>query len=268
VTISDSTRLELELHIDEDQFLPNDIEDEPDRVRDNLSPEVRALMAKYDFTLFAVLEAYSSTFTRLDKVRKPAWMESADATPEPTCTKIYYASRTHSQLSQVLHELEKLKINLSPASVVALHSNGRETQQRLSDVASAKRRISTHDEEDESFPPDIPTIDVRVVSLGSRKQLCINEKLRSKAGDLDEACRQLLSGELSIHNHSVTEEIDHLTEKGDRRCPHLPPMDDEVRMLDFRDQILVSLQQRRMRLFLRLFQGNAKGYRVVGGGRA
>jgi chromosome transmission fidelity protein 1 len=199
-------------------------------------------MAKYEFTLLDVLEAYSCNFTRLDKARKPVWMESANADPEPICTKIYYASRTHSQLSQVLHELEKLKINLSPASVVALHSNGRDTQQRLSDVASAKRRISINDEEDGLLSPGVSTVDVRVVSLGSRKQLCINEKLRSKAGDLDEACRQLLSGELSIHNHSVIEKTEHLTEKGDRRCPHLPTMDDEVRMLDFRDQILVSLQ--------------------------
>jgi chromosome transmission fidelity protein 1 len=200
-------------------------------------------MAKYEFTLLAVLEAYSCNFTRLDKARKPVWMESANADPEPICTKIYYASRTHSQLSQVLHELEKLKINLSPASVVALHSNGRDTQQRLSDVASAKRRISINDEEDGLLSPGVSTVDVRVVSLGSRKQLCINEKLRSKAGDLDEACRQLLSGELSSHNHSVIEKTEHLTEKGDRRCPHLPTMDDEVRMLDFRDQILVSLQE-------------------------
>ena len=34
----------------------------------------------------------------------------------------------------------------------------------------------------------------RAVSLGSRKQLCINEQLRGRAGDLDEACRQMLGG--------------------------------------------------------------------------
>lgn len=28
--------------------------------------------------------------------------------------------------------------------------------------------------------------------------------------------------------------------KGDARCPYLPPLDDEVRMLDFRDQVLVN----------------------------
>ena len=35
---------------------------------------------------------------------------------------------------------------------------------------------------------------IRTVSLGSRKQLCINDELRQKTRDLDEACRELLSG--------------------------------------------------------------------------
>lgn len=35
----------------------------------------------------------------------------------------------------------------------------------------------------------------RTVSLGSRKQLCINEDVRSKPGDLDEKCRELQDGQ-------------------------------------------------------------------------
>jgi chromosome transmission fidelity protein 1 len=34
----------------------------------------------------------------------------------------------------------------------------------------------------------------RVVPLGSRKNLCINEDLRARGGDLDEGCRELLNG--------------------------------------------------------------------------
>jgi chromosome transmission fidelity protein 1 len=58
-----------------------------------------------------------------------------------------------------------------------------------------------------SIPQDIPqkrghedleegedSIVTPSVALGSRKQLCINEKLRSKAWDLDEVCRELLGG--------------------------------------------------------------------------
>lgn len=37
----------------------------------------------------------------------------------------------------------------------------------------------------------------RAVSLGSRKQLCINDGLRARAGDLDEKCRELLGGRIS-----------------------------------------------------------------------
>jgi chromosome transmission fidelity protein 1 len=111
---------------------------------------------------------------------------------EPTCTKIYYTSRTHSQLSQVLHELEKLNISLSPSSVVSLHHSPGENARtaELSDKSS-KRWYSDLDDEQEA---EQTSVDIRTVSLASRKQLCINEKLKAKAGDLDEACRQLLSG--------------------------------------------------------------------------
>jgi hypothetical protein len=37
---------------------------------------------------------------------------------------------------------------------------------------------------------------IRSVTLGSRKQLCIHEDLRKRSTDLDESCRQLLNGEL------------------------------------------------------------------------
>ncbi|EUC60281.1 ATP-dependent DNA helicase CHL1, partial [Rhizoctonia solani AG-3 Rhs1AP] len=70
-------------HEDDDVFLPDgDASDEDD----NISPAVRALMKK--------LEASR----RKDEVTEPE---------EPTCTKIYYASRTHTQLSQFLGELRK-----------------------------------------------------------------------------------------------------------------------------------------------------------------
>jgi chromosome transmission fidelity protein 1 len=102
----------------------------------------------------------SINVTRLEKNNST----SSDA-DEPTCKKIFYASRTHSQLAQVLHELRKLK---------------------LSDPIP---------ELDCSEEDDYDKTGARVVSLASRKQLCINEKLQQSAGDLDEKCRELLSGE-------------------------------------------------------------------------
>ncbi|KAJ7695957.1 helicase C-terminal domain-containing protein [Mycena rosella] len=157
-----------ELEDPDDIFLP----EEPDRLNedDNISPAVRALMAR--------LEKGASTNGFFDQEE------------EPICTKIYYASRTHSQLAQILPELRRLK--LTP--VVSSHCGSSE----------------------------IPVAYSRTVSLGSRKQLCINDEVRSKSKDLDEGCRELLG------------------EKEAKRCQYLPPIGEETRMLDFRDQILAA----------------------------
>jgi chromosome transmission fidelity protein 1 len=61
-----------------------------------------------------------------------------------------------------------------------------------------KRRTDDDDDVDDEGSFDDSATPVRVtraVSLGSRKQLCINDELRQKTRDLDEACRELLGGE-------------------------------------------------------------------------
>ncbi|EJC97956.1 DNA repair helicase [Fomitiporia mediterranea MF3/22] len=85
-------------------------------------------------------------------------------------TKVFFASRTHSQLSQVIHELEKLKPD----------GFNREIEE--------DSRISPRNGNGSSSP--LP----RSVSLASRTHLCINEKLRARTADLDEGCRELLQG--------------------------------------------------------------------------
>ncbi|KAG2758164.1 DNA repair helicase [Suillus brevipes Sb2] len=163
-------------HVDEDAYLPDeDCEDS----QDNFSPAVRALMAKSKH-------------------------DPASQQDEPSCTKIYYASRTHSQLSQVLPELAKLKFkHLTLGGAVPDES----TMENM-DVNDDKCEVDQRH--------------WRTVSLGSRKQLCINEDARSRLGDIDEKCRELLEG------------------KQHKRCQYLPPVGDDTRMLDLRDQILAS----------------------------
>ncbi|KAF8895275.1 helicase C-terminal domain-containing protein [Infundibulicybe gibba] len=166
----------------DDAFLP-ETEDGNKEGEIHISPALQELMA------------------RMEKGTRSAWQ---DGDIEPTCTKIYYASRTHSQLAQVLPELERLK--LVPAS----------TAPSRPEAGARKRTMG------EAFESEVKYYTSRTVSLGSRKQLCINKTLRARKGDLDEACRELLG------------------EKGEKRCQYLPPADEETKMLDFRDQILAS----------------------------
>ncbi|KAJ3917495.1 helicase C-terminal domain-containing protein [Lentinula edodes] len=117
-------------------FLPED-DGTPGDDDMNLSPAVKALMA-----------------------RMKSHTDSEEL--EMTCTKIYYASRTHSQLTQVLPELRKLKIPRC---------------NNLSSICSDDHKYYQS----------------RALSLGSRKHLCINAELRGRVRDIDEGCRELLA---------------------------------------------------------------------------
>ncbi|KAK0441552.1 helicase C-terminal domain-containing protein [Armillaria borealis] len=160
---------------------------------DNISPAVRSLMAKYINILY-----------RLEKGSRRDLLDDE----ELTCTKIYYASRTHSQLTQIIPEMKRLK--LFPVN----------NQATCSSAALPRKRVA--EESDDEIDIDSAISYSRTVSLGSRKQLCINDELRAKKKDLDEGCRELLN------------------EKGDKRCQFLPPIGDDYRMTEFRDQILAS----------------------------
>lgn len=120
--------------------------------------------------------------------------------PALTPTQIYYTSRTHSQLRQLTSEL--LKTNF-PHKIV--------------EGASSEPTVTSTESEEDG---------VSLVPLGSRKQLCINDKVRALAktsGDerLNEACLDMQKA-------------------GKARCDFLPAKDEEGRMLDARDGILVS----------------------------
>ena len=142
-------------------------------------------MAKYDFSDCSHHDLLIISSSRVDKGSNhgPKLNE-----PEPTCTKIYYASRTHSQLSQILPELGKLKVHPQSNAAVPVF-----TDMCGSEPASpGRKRPDSEMSTDGEFHPQW-----RAVSLGSRKQLCINDELRATSGDLDEKCRELQGGRIS-----------------------------------------------------------------------
>ncbi|GAA5907181.1 hypothetical protein JCM8208_006714 [Rhodotorula glutinis] len=150
---------------------------------DNYSPAVRAL-----------LEAMSGK----SKARQ-------DDEDEPDIHKIFFASRTHSQLSQFVAELRKTTFARSDDSL-ALPSPPDSTTSSL---------------------PHEPSRPVRIIPLGSRQTLCINDDVRRKSGGSNEAMGDLC-GELQ--------------KSGKDRCEFLPPVSEPARLNDFRDKALASVR--------------------------
>ena len=134
--------------------------------------------------------------------------------------QIFYCSRTHSQLSQFVNELRRL--DLPPA-----------------------------------FPPDVPERDpspadakldeegLKHLTLGSRKNLCINPKV-SRLGSvtaINERCLELQRPGRVI---SLWRLLYWLTlfqgTTRDKKCPHLPNKENEALVNDFRDHTLAKIR--------------------------
>ncbi|WVO14193.1 hypothetical protein L204_101825 [Cryptococcus depauperatus] len=163
------------VNLREDDFLPEDKEERNDD-GPYLSREVRELMTKYESS-------------------RPKVHNEPE---EQDLPKIYYTSRTHTQLRQLTSEL--LKTDFGSSFVPANLKDNDESQPGL----------------------------VSLVPLGSRKQLCINDKVRALTGNggderINEACLDM-------------------QKSGRARCQFLPAKADEAKLLDARDSILASVK--------------------------
>jgi chromosome transmission fidelity protein 1 len=110
--------------------------------------------------------------------------------------KIYFCSRTHSQLSQFIGELKRVKL---PAGLPP------ETGEEQDKVEELKH-----------------------LTLGSRRNLCINPKVNK------------LSTQTAINERCI--ELQQSSTPADKKCPFLPSKDSEDVVLDFRDHALAKIR--------------------------
>lgn len=116
--------------------------------------------------------------------------------------KIFYCSRTHSQLSQFAGELRRVTF---PSSIPP-------------------------DPEKDGKDDDLSKLEeaVKHLSLGSRKNLCINPKVRALENGtaINERCLELQQPGVAA----------------DKKCPFLPSKDDDALILQFRDHALATVK--------------------------
>ncbi|OJJ61649.1 hypothetical protein ASPSYDRAFT_30129 [Aspergillus sydowii CBS 593.65] len=141
----------------------------------------------------------SSTLELLERLKGHGSKVQSEEGNETDDIKIFYCSRTHSQLMQFANELRR----------VALPSSVPEDLQQAFTEEELEERI-------------------KHLSLGSRKNLCINPKVAS-LGDptaINERC-------LELQQPNTTEQ---------QRCSFLPPKEDEMKTLSFRDHALSTVK--------------------------
>jgi chromosome transmission fidelity protein 1 len=115
----------------------------------------------------------------------------------PDETKIFFCSRTHSQLTQFSSELGRVRM---PPAIVT---------------------------DGEVNAADALVEDVKHLTLGSRKNLCINSKVNKlgSATAINERCLELQQ-----------------STKTESRCPHMPTKESEPLINDFRDHALAKIR--------------------------
>lgn len=118
--------------------------------------------------------------------------------------KIFYCSRTHSQLSQFSHELERVHF---PPSLPP-------------QVEDASMSFQNEERELEEG--------IKHLSLGSRKTLCINPEVAA------------LGSAVAINERCM--ELQQASTPANKKCPFLPSKENEGAVLDFRDHTLAKIR--------------------------
>lgn len=174
---------------DEEQFVLDDYESDDEASKSSkrpagandlgLSKETQALMQKLGYGL--------------------SGMQKEDEMGAEDELKIYFCSRTHSQLTQFVNELRRIKL---PTAIPAV-------QEEAKDVDKL------HEE-------------LKHISLGSRKNLCINSKVSSLKSTtaVNERCLELQDAKTSA----------------DKKCPFVPDKDNEASTLDFQNYALAKIR--------------------------
>ncbi|KAF2664653.1 DNA repair helicase [Microthyrium microscopicum] len=148
----------------------------------------------------ATLGLSKDTLSLLDRLGVMSQKE--DDLEEKEGPIIYYCSRTHSQLTQFVSELRK--VNLPPVIQPDLHGDAI------------------------GISPDNVAESLRHLTLGSRKNLCINAKVSNLGGNtaINEKC-------LDLQKVGTPE---------DKKCPYLPKKEDEPIINKFRDHALAKIR--------------------------
>ncbi|KAI5199968.1 DNA repair helicase [Aureobasidium subglaciale] len=174
--------------VDDEQFALDEYESDDEGAKPQvgtgdqalgLSKETQALMQKLGYGLSALPKA-----------------EDVEAEDE---LKIYFCSRTHSQLSQFVNELRRIDL---PAAIPAVQEE-------------VKKKASLNEE-------------LKHLSLGSRKNLCINSRVSSlkTVTAVNERCLELQDAK---------------TPK-EKKCPFVPNKENEGTVLDFQHHALAKIR--------------------------
>lgn len=113
--------------------------------------------------------------------------------------KIFFCSRTHSQLSQFVGELQRVRMppGLPPENI-------------------------------DEMDPSTLAEEIKQITLGSRKNLCINPKVAK------------LSNQTAVNERCL--ELQQPSTPSTHKCPYLPKKESEDLVLDFRDHALASIR--------------------------